>query len=195
MQQENPENPPLRSFGYQRLGLLIAASMVALLAILFAPRPIMRDRRDPAPIARAQEGLEKHTFTLTRQDGRVLPFTLEIAATERQQEIGLMFRTQLAENEGMLFPYPDDAPRMMWMKNTLIPLDMLFFDGEGRLVSVITRAQPESETILESVAPARQVLELRAGTVEAYGLAVGDRLRETSAAPGSVPAEAQPKTH
>lgn len=194
MQQENPENPPLRRlpFSAGRTLLLIAALILAALAIFFAPRFSGQAKRAPAPIARAQDTLPQATLLITRKDGKKLPFTVEIASTEQQQETGLMYRTHLNENEGMLFPAEKAYPRTMWMKNTLIPLDLLFIDAKGRIVTIIERAEPESETFLESGVPVQQVLELRGGMVQAYGIKIGDHATRSEAEPGTLPAEIQP---
>ncbi|MBX3700669.1 MAG: DUF192 domain-containing protein [Dokdonella sp.] len=106
-------------------------------------------------------------------------FTVEIADTEAAREHGLMDRTQMDANHGMLFVFDDDAPRAFWMKNTKIPLDMLFFDAERRLVSVQHDVPPctaDPCPAYSSGAPARYVLELNGGRARALGVVVGDDL-------------------
>ncbi|MGH8371982.1 MAG: DUF192 domain-containing protein [Gammaproteobacteria bacterium] len=94
-------------------------------------------------------------------------FTVEIADTEASREHGLMFRTHLAADHGMLFIYPDAQIRNFWMKNTLIPLDILFFDANARLINISAETPPckiaDCPTYASTV-PARYVLELKAGT-------------------------------
>ncbi|HJR09846.1 MAG TPA: DUF192 domain-containing protein [Rhodanobacteraceae bacterium] len=104
-------------------------------------------------------------------------FTVEIAATPAEQEHGLMDRTSMAADHGMLFVFQDDEPRTFWMKNTLIPLDMLFFDAHRRLVAVQANAQPckaDPCQLYPSNAPARYVLELNAGTAAKLEARKGD---------------------
>ena len=106
-------------------------------------------------------------------------FTVEIADTEAAREHGLMDRTQMDANHGMLFVFDDDAPRAFWMKNTKIPLDMLFFDADKHLVSVQHDVQPciaDPCPAYSSGAPARYVLELNAGQSRAIGLSPGDEM-------------------
>lgn len=105
-------------------------------------------------------------------------FSVEIAATEAARERGLMNRAALPVGHGMLFVYPDARPRRFWMKNTLIPLDILFFDAQRRLINVAARALPcraEPCRTYDSAAPAQYVLELNAGAAQRLGLRPGDR--------------------
>jgi hypothetical protein len=103
-------------------------------------------------------------------------FTVEIAETEAQRAQGLMFRSRLAPDGGMLFIYPADRRLSMWMKNTLIPLDMLFVASDGAIVGVHERAVPHSLRSIASRVPARAVIELAGGTVARLGIRVGDRV-------------------
>lgn len=106
-------------------------------------------------------------------------FSIEIADNDASREHGLMERTEMAKDHGMLFVFDDDAPRAFWMKNTKIPLDMLFFDADRRLVSVQHDVQPcvaDPCPAYSSGAPARYVLELNAGQSRAIGLSPGDEM-------------------
>ena len=100
-------------------------------------------------------------------------FRVEIAANEADRERGLMFRTQLAADHGMLFIYPDARIRNFWMKNTLIPLDILFFDADKRLINISANTRPcktaDCPTYASS-APAQYVLELKAGMAARFHL-------------------------
>jgi uncharacterized membrane protein (UPF0127 family) len=104
-------------------------------------------------------------------------FTVWIADTPERSEQGLMFLQWLPTDQGMLFP--QDSPRVMrmWMKNTLIPLDMVFIDAKGRIVSIHERATPRSEDIIASTVPVKAVLELAGGQCSALGIHVGDQVR------------------
>jgi len=105
---------------------------------------------------------------------------VELAVTPAQEEQGLMYREHLNPDAGMLFVFNDTAPRSFWMKNTLIPLDMLFVAADGRIVDIHERAVPLSEDIIPSQMPARAVLELNGGTVARLGIKVGDLVRHKS---------------
>jgi len=102
------------------------------------------------------------------------PFDIELALTPPQMEQGLMFRRSLAADAGMLFDYGDPQPIAMWMKNTLIPLDMIFIGKDGKVVDFRERAVPMSLDTIEPKVPARAVLEVNAGTVSRLDLHVGD---------------------
>src|SRR5262249_1562655 len=103
-------------------------------------------------------------------------FSIELATSEAQMEQGLMFRHYLAPDAGMLFDFKKPIAAEMWMKNTLIPLDMLFLDASGKIVDLHERAVPYSLDVIASRAPARFVVELNGGTVAKLGIRVGDRV-------------------
>jgi uncharacterized membrane protein (UPF0127 family) len=105
---------------------------------------------------------------------------IEVARTERARETGLMYRRSMLRNHGMLFIFPSEQPVSMWMKNTYIPLDMVFVSRKGRVTSVTRDAVPMSETIISSGPPAFAVIELNAGAARAMGLDVGDQVRHPS---------------
>ncbi|MDY7082476.1 MAG: DUF192 domain-containing protein [Halobacteria archaeon] len=104
--------------------------------------------------------------------------TLEIADTPEERSKGLMFRDSLAENHGMLFVYQNEAHRSFWMKNTYIPLDMVFVDGNGRVINV-EHAAPYNESGLksyESDAPAQYVIEVNRGYANRTGIEKGTKV-------------------
>jgi uncharacterized membrane protein (UPF0127 family) len=102
-------------------------------------------------------------------------FKVEIAATPEARNLGLMFRRELAPDGGMLFDFKQTQPVSMWMRNTLIPLDMLFIAENGRVVNIAERAVPGSLTSITSAEPVRYVLEVAGGTASRIGLKAGDR--------------------
>lgn len=104
-------------------------------------------------------------------------FDVEIADTYEKRARGLMHRHALGENRGMLFNFHVEDRVGMWMKNTLIPLDMLFVSKEGRIVTIATDATPMSEQVISSDGPAYAVIELNAGAARRIDAAVGDRVR------------------
>lgn len=106
--------------------------------------------------------------------GATLSLNLEIAATPAQWEQGLMYRRRLDGVDGMLFLFGENDIRYMWMKNTLMPLDMVFFDSTGQVVHIVRGAVPESTDVITSDVPAAMVLELPAGKADAYHIKEGD---------------------
>ena len=103
-------------------------------------------------------------------------FAVEMASTPEEQAKGLMFRRQLPEGQGMLFDFHKEQPTSFWMKNTYLPLDMIFIRGDGRILRIAENTVPLSETLVPSGGPVRAVLEVIGGTVKKLGIAPGDRV-------------------
>ena len=108
--------------------------------------------------------------------GSAYKFEVELATTPAEREQGLMFRKSLAPNAGMLFLYPDEQQVAFWMKNTLIPLDMLFLKADGSIARIAHDAIPLDETPIPSNAAVRAVLEVNGGTAQALGIKEGDKV-------------------
>jgi uncharacterized membrane protein (UPF0127 family) len=102
--------------------------------------------------------------------------TVELATDPQQREQGLMFRPTLGKDAGMLFLYAGEQPVSMWMKNTLIPLDMLFIHGDGTIASIRERAVPQSLETISSEGMVKAVLELNGGTVARLAVKPGDKV-------------------
>lgn len=103
-------------------------------------------------------------------------FSVEMATTEEEKTTGLMYRKELADGKGMLFDFSPEQEVSMWMKNTYIPLDMIFIRADGRILRIAENTEPLSTKIIPSRGPAKGVLELIAGTAQKYGIAPGDRV-------------------
>jgi len=101
-------------------------------------------------------------------------FTVELAQTPPQRARGLMFRRALDAGRGMLFLYPREQQVLMWMKDTYIPLDMLFIDGQGRIARIVENAVPLSTDLIPSGSAVRWVLELAGGTAARLKIREGD---------------------
>ncbi|MEX2632372.1 MAG: DUF192 domain-containing protein [Tistlia sp.] len=131
----------------------------------------------PAALA-AQEAVTFETgeATVVSADGTRHEFTVELALTGEQMARGLMFREELAPDSGMLFVFPAQRVASFWMRNTLIPLDMLFIARDGRIVRVAERTTPMSDQGVSSRRPVIAVLELAGGTAARLGIAAGDRV-------------------
>jgi len=102
---------------------------------------------------------------------------VEVATTPEKQALGLMYRTSLPDTKGMLFPHKDPAELSMWMKNTYIPLDMVFILADGTVHRIEARTQPFSERIISSEGKVSAVLEIAGGAAERLGLKPGDKVR------------------
>lgn len=146
----------------------IVAAMRRLLFVLLALLPMA---------AAAQFLASFPTDSLDIESGgKRYHFTIELALTPEQQAQGLMFRRTLAADAGMLFPHESEQELLMWMKNTLIPLDMVFIRADGTISRIAERAVPQSLTTIASDGPAAAVLEINGGTAARLGLKPGDKV-------------------
>ncbi len=116
----------------------------------------------------------QHEVVISASSGEYR-FKIEIADTDEERALGLMHRTEMADNAGMLFDYSDDVREIsMWMKNTLIPLDMAFIASDGRIVRIAADTTPRSLTSIRSGATVAAVLEVKGGRFAALGVREGD---------------------
>lgn len=139
----------------------------------------------PAQAQIKLETFERNRLVIETSANDRHPFEVEMALTPRQQAQGLMFRRDLAGDAGMLFIYARDKPISMWMKNTLIPLDMLFLARDGRVVRIVERAVPMSLRTISSGENVAAVLELNGGTASRLGILAGDRVIHPALGGGS----------
>lgn len=130
----------------------------------------------PAIAQSAGARFEQSALSIHTRAGAVHKFKIEIARTAEQQALGLMYRRRLAADAGMLFLHQRSRRARMWMKNTFIPLDMIFVGANGRIVDLKQRTVPRSLAIITSRKSVIAVFEVNAGTVSRLGLAIGDRL-------------------
>lgn len=118
----------------------------------------------------------QHADLSIESGGKRIPFKIEIADTDERRALGLMYRNSLPADAGMLFDFKHDQDVAFWMRNTRIPLDMLFIDRTGRIVNIAERAVPFSEETIPSAGPVLAVLELNGGTAARLGFKPGDRV-------------------
>jgi uncharacterized membrane protein (UPF0127 family) len=109
--------------------------------------------------------------------GRTYRFTVEIAATPEQQQRGLMFREHVGPEEGMIFPFAPAKPASFWMKNTMVPLDMIFIRADGTIASIAVNTVPYSLDPVGVGEPVAAVLEIAGGRSIELGIKAGDRVR------------------
>ncbi|WP_152045709.1 DUF192 domain-containing protein [Aureimonas psammosilenae] len=130
-------------------------------------------------LSSASAEAETSEATLVTASG-VHKLEIELADTPQTRETGLMNRRDMPSHHGMLFEFGETRPVTMWMKNTLISLDMLFLDEKGVVTHLKERAKPESLDLIPSGGPVRYVLELNGGAADRYGVKIGDRLHHAS---------------
>ncbi len=128
----------------------------------------------------AQNGAQRLADTplaIETADGHHHNFTVEVAQSRQERGIGLMFRPELAESRGMIFQYEGPRVISIWMKNTFVPLDILFIGADGRIVNIAHDATPHSEDSIFSDGEVVSALELAAGVTEKLGIEPGDLVR------------------
>ena len=123
----------------------------------------------------AAHAADDTTLEIVTQNG-VHVFTVEMARTDEERQKGLMFRKEMPEGTGMLFDFKPDQNVSMWMRNTYIPLDMLFINGDGTIRRIAENTEPMSERTIPSGGPVRGVFEVIAGTAKKLGIKAGDKV-------------------
>ncbi|TPM01991.1 DUF192 domain-containing protein [Mesorhizobium sp. B2-3-10] len=163
----------------------VAAVMVAAAAFFYFQVPSAADGRamvlpvDPAPLVVATKSGDRS-------------FSIEVADTDAEREAGLMYRQDMADDHGMLFVFPIQQQVGFWMKNTPMPLDLIFIGQDGK-IRAVKQGVPQSEAVISPGVPVRFVLELKAGTAARNGIEYGNLLSHpaigTVFGPSSPPAD------
>jgi uncharacterized membrane protein (UPF0127 family) len=149
---------------------VVAGALVVLAVVWLALAPHAR-ADSPSP------GFARAPLFIDTARGATLRFDVEVATTGAQRSHGLMFRTELGLDAGMLFVWEREDIVGMWMKNTFIPLDMLFIARDGRIAHIAANTTPKSLKIVSSRWPVRTALELPGGSAARLGIAPGDLVR------------------
>ncbi len=173
-----------------KAGIAILAVMMLALSACFGPATenIKTDTltykgstkpEDVANQAIINRGLDVKKLQFFNNQGKAFEYEVEVADTDLKRKIGLMNRTSLAANAGMLFVFPVQGQVNFWMKNTLIPLDMIFINANRQIVHIVENVQPCQVSdcpIVNSKADARYVVELNAGKAKEMGILPGDKV-------------------
>lgn len=158
------------------LGLAVAITAAALAACRVEPAANV-SQPFPAPAAGASRtapsGLDLVPLAI-RSGGRTHGFTVEVARSGEEQARGLMFRDSLGPGEGMIFPFVPPRPASFWMRNTLIPLDLIFIRADGTIARIAENTVPLSEEPVAVEEPVAAVLELRGGRAAELRIRAGD---------------------
>lgn len=132
-----------------------------------------------AAAGQSAAGLQQVTLCVTSA-ANTHSFTVEVVGTTTEQAKGLMFRTELPDNAGMIFPFPEPRIASFWMKNTVIPLDIIFVRADGTIESIADNTIPYSIDPVASGEPVTAVLELRGGLAAELGISAGDKVKWTA---------------
>lgn len=155
-------------------GTMIRSVFVALLFLFSATASVVSI--PSVSHAQGSETFDQEPLLILTAKGRQLRFNVELAVTNGQRQQGLMYRKTMADDAGMLFDFGNVREVTMWMRNTVLPLDMLFINPDGSIHHIHENAVPYSESIISSRGPIQYVLELNAGTAAKLGISVGDRV-------------------
>lgn len=159
-----------------------AALLLIALAAACSPQPAAEATptaqtaaaAETAPARHPQSGLAVIPLTVTSAGGKQHQFRVEVAASAAEQQQGMMFRTGMGPDEGMIFPNRVPQMRSFWMKNTVIPLDIIFIGPDRRILNIAANAVPYSLDSVPSAGPVINVLEIAGGRAQALGLKAGD---------------------
>jgi uncharacterized protein len=160
--------------------LLAALALAACNGMATGAKPAATGECRPGIAAESSEAGLDQTSLCIKSGTKAHGFTVEIARTSPQQARGLMFRTALADDRGMIFPFTEPRVASFWMKNTVIPLDIIFIGADGRIENIAANTVPYSTDPVVSTAPVTAVLELRAGLAAERGIKPGDMVRWTA---------------
>jgi hypothetical protein len=158
----------------KRRYLLALVAALPFTTFAFA-RGAMAQTADPTG---PQPELPKEKLTIVTHDGKQHVFNVEMALTPAQQTVGEMFRTSVPEDGGMLFDWGFAHESQMWMRNTLVPLDMVFINADGTIRAIAENTTPRSLAPIDSRGPVLATMELAAGVTAKLDIRVGDKVQQ-----------------
>jgi uncharacterized membrane protein (UPF0127 family) len=147
------------------------------LLALAAALPFALMAQAPEPTG-PQPELPKEKLVIVSHGGTEHVFNVEMAISEAQQTVGEMFRPKVPEDGGMLFDWGFPRPSQMWMRNTLVPLDMVFINADGTIRTIVENTTPRSLAVIDGRGPVRATLELAAGVTAKLDIRVGDTVKQ-----------------
>jgi len=158
----------------------VALVLVALAAIaLILPRFFSNESNRVQEIEITPQDIDftrDGELSIFKNDSLIQTIDVEFAKNDMERSLGLMYRSSMDEHQGMWFIFPEEAPRSFYMRNTEIPLDIIYLDKDKKVVSIAKNARPYDETSLPSEKPAMYVLEINGGLSDKWGIEKGDRM-------------------
>ena len=158
----------------------VALVLVALAAIaLILPRFFSNESNRVQEIEITPQDIDftrDGELSIFKNDSLIQTIEVEFAKNDEERALGLMYRSSMDEHQGMWFIFPEEAPRSFYMRNTEIPLDIIYLDKDKKVVSIAKNARPYDETSLPSERPAMYVLEINGGLADKWGIEKGDRV-------------------
>ena len=158
----------------------VALVLVALAAIaLILPRFFSNESNRVQEIEITPQDIDftrDGELSIFKNDSLIQTIEVEFAKNDEERALGLMYRSSMDEHQGMWFIFPEEAPRSFYMRNTEIPLDIIYLDKDKKVVSIAKNARPYDETSVPSEKPAMYVLEINGGLSDKWGIEKGDRM-------------------
>jgi uncharacterized membrane protein (UPF0127 family) len=154
--------------------LIIFVCLLAFLGLTAGVTALTQNA--PLESAADDSGFPKDKITIQTASGKTYDFDVELALTQEHQQQGMMWRKSLAEDAGMLFIFEGSGEKTFWMKNTLIPLDIIHIDEEGLIGHIHHNAKPHDLTHLTAPVSTKAVLEINGGQSERLGIGLGDKI-------------------
>ncbi|UOB16537.1 DUF192 domain-containing protein [Abyssalbus ytuae] len=152
---------------------LLSSALLFFILILISCKQENKPAIKTEPVTFKKQGV----LEIIKDSTNIITLDIEVANDEYERQTGLMYRTSLGEKQGMLFIFETEEVRYFYMKNTYIPLDILFINSENKIVSFAENTEPTDETSLPSQAPVKYVLEINGGLAERWNLETGDEIR------------------
>lgn len=175
-EKKNSRTPKKNKIFQLIVGIVIIAFIVFLLAELVIPKKKVVINHEISNSENYKFSKEGELTFQTENGNFISSIDAEFADNEQEREQGLMYRTEMKENQGMLFIFPNQNKQSFWMKNTVLPLDIIFVNSNLKIVTIQKNAVPYSEKSLPSTAPAQYVIEVNAGYTDKYKIKVGDKV-------------------
>jgi uncharacterized membrane protein (UPF0127 family) len=157
----------------------ICVLLAALIVAACAPATQAQGLRPHEPFNPAKAQSLPASMLSIQSGGQSYSFTVELADTQAERDVGLMHRDKLAADHGMLFDFQREQPERFWMRNTFIPLDMIFIRANGTIAYIAENTVPHSERPIGPSEPVRAVLEVPGGTAKRLGIGRGDVVRHS----------------
>jgi hypothetical protein len=180
--QKRAEAPPPQKRNTKSIAA-VAGTVLLILALIAVLT--YQPSNKPAPITQSPTTTQTGAYEFVKQGevrfqtakrDFISAIDVELAQDESKRQLGLMYRDELAENQGMLFVFEGDGERAFWMKNTVLPLDMIFVNSKDEIVTIHKNTTPYSEQSYASSKPAQFVIEVNAGYTDRHKLSVGDHI-------------------
>lgn len=177
MSKKKNQNKPKGKLFQILIGIVIIAFILLMLGDLFTKKPRVTIKNSTSDQNTVYNFEKQGELSFQSVSGEYISgLDIELADNDHERSQGLMYRTKMNENEGMLFVFPYEGRQSFYMKNTILPLDMIFINSKLEIVTIHKNTEPYTLESYASTAPAQYVLETIAGYTDKYGIKIGDKV-------------------